>query len=95
MRHPDHSPHGGAPRAAATESRAGACAVSLIGGPADGRAVELSDPGDWVDVAGARYVLRPVYRPQETEPNGHVGIFLALYAHLWASHQARDRLRRQ
>lgn len=94
MRYDGHSPHTGAlPGPAATEPAGRPFTVSLIGGPADGRAIAVNQPGEWLEVAGVRYVLRAAYKSGATGPDGHVGIFLPLYAHLWASHPrevARD-----
>lgn len=96
MRYDDNSQHPGAlGRPAATEPVGRAFTVSLIGGPADGLAIDVNQPGEWLEIGGARYVLRAAYKSDTTDPDGHVGIFLPLYAHLWASHHPRSRSRRQ
>lgn len=60
-------------------------AVWLIGGPADGDVLDTSTSAGWVDVGASRYVLRQTYPLDSWQPDGWVGMFLPLYASLWAA----------
>ncbi len=59
--------------------------ATLIGGPADGALVEVATSAGWADVRGGRYALRQTYPLSGGQPDGWVGIFLPLYAWLWAA----------
>ena len=56
--------------------------INLVGGPADGALKDMSTVDATIEAGGAGYVLRELYPLDRDEPNGHVGIFLPLYASL-------------